>query len=307
MNWRGVLLENLGFKVVAVVVVAMLWMSVTADERQAQPVSTALSIELRDTAWVLVDSPEEVSTTFQGRNRELLGLLMAKPVARIVVDSVTGDRMRVAVPVDRVDYDRETGAVPSFITPQAVDLRFERRRSRRVPVEPDIEAVPAAGYTVVQPFGVEPDSVTVQGPATWVEGLTRVTTRELRLDELTHTLVRDVPLELPVDVRGVRVDPATVLVTISVDSLVVRELRVPLRVTGAAAGSALVSPDSVTVSLRGVAAAVAAAARQIDAVTVDVPSAPRRNYQVSLSVEVEAEGPVAVNLEPATATLGPRP
>lgn len=306
MNWRDLLLDNLGFKLAALVVVAMLWVSVTADERQAQPVPTALSIEVRDTAWILVESPGEVSTTFTGLNRELLGLLMERPVATLEVDSVAGEQMRVVVPVDRVEYNRDLGVVPSFITPPAIDLRFERRRSARVPVVADIETVPASGFTVVQPITVEPESVTVRGPSSWIEGLTRVSTRSVRLDDLSNTVIRDIPLDLPSGVPGVEAQPSAVLVTVTLDSLVVRELRVPVRPIGAGAGFARVEPDSATVILRGVAAAVEQLAGSLDALEIAVMTRPERTYRVTLRLASDAVGPVAVTVEPQTATIEPR-
>lgn len=306
MNWRDLLLDNLGFKLAALVVVAMLWVSVTADERQAQPVPTALSVEVRDTAWILVESPGEVSTTFTGRNRELLGLLMDRPVATLEVDSVTGERMRVALPVDRVQYDRDLGVVPSFITPPAVDLRFERRRSIRVPVVADVEAVAAPGFTVVRPIRVEPESVTVRGPASWINRLERVSTRTVRLDDLSNSVIRDIPLDVPSAVRGIDVEPSAVLVTVTLDSLVVRELRVPVRPIGAGADYARVEPDSVTVTLRGVAAAVENLASGVDAVEVDVATRPEGAYHVTLRFAGDADGPVAVSVEPPTARVEPR-
>lgn len=307
MNWRALLLDNLWFKLAALVVVVMLWISVTADERQAQPVPTTVSVEVRDTAWVLTERPGEVHTTFQGRNRELLGLLMEKPIISVPVDSVTGERMRVALPVDRVEYNRELGVVPSFITPPAVDLRFERRRTARVPVAVDLEAVPAPGYSVVQPIGVEPDSVTVRGPASWVEGLTRVSTRALRLEDLSNTVMRDIPLDLPATVSGAEAEPAAVLVTINIDSLVVRDLRVPIRATGSAAELARVQPDSATVSLRGVAAAVEELAAGLDGIDVEVTGPPERTHRVTLRVASDADAPVAVTIDPPAATVEPRP
>lgn len=306
MNWRALLLDNIGFKLAALVVVAMLWVSVTADERQAQPVPTALSVEVRDTAWILVESPAEVSTTFTGRNRELLGLLMERPVATLEVDSVTGEQMRVALPVDRVEYDRDLGVVPSFITPPAIDLRFERRRSVRVPVVADVETVAAPGFTVVRPITVEPESVTVRGPASWIDGLTRLSTRSVRLDDLSNSVIRDIPVDVPSAVPGAEVEPSAVLVTVTLDSLVVRELRLPVRLVGAGAELARVEPDSAAVTLRGVAAAVDRLVGGVDAVEVEVTTPPERAYDVTLRLGVDADGPVAVTLEPPTATVEPR-
>lgn len=308
MNWRRIFLEDVGFKLAALVVVAMLWVSVTADERQSQPVPTEVSVEVSDSEWVLMEAPREVNTTFQGPNRALLGLLMERPLVRVSVDSVTGERMQIPLAVDRVEYDRELSVAPSYLTPSTIDLRFERRRSTRVPVAAAVDPVPAAGFAVVQPVRVEPESVTVRGPASWIETLSQLPTRSVRLEELTNTVVRDIPLDLPSGVNGTEADPPTVLVTIELDSLVVRELRVPVRVTGEAADRARVDPDSATVSLRGVAAAVDSAAGRVEELTMSIARPPRTSYQVTLRdlVEVGSDGPVAVTVVPETATIGPR-
>lgn len=303
MNWRRTLFDNLGFKLAALVVVSMLWISVTADERQAQPVATRVSVQMRDTSWVLVDPPEEVSTTFQGRNRELLGLLMEKPVVVVEIDSVTGDVMRVPLQVDRVRYDRELGVIPSFVTPPAIDLHFERRGTTRVPVTVDIQARPAAGYTVMMPMEVDPESVTVRGPASWLDSLTRVTTRQVSLEDLSNTVIRDIPIALPDGVEGVRVDPPSVLVTISLDSLVVRRRRVPILLRGAAASAVRVDPDSVTVEVRGAAGPVAARLAALGGVSVTVIEIPAAPYAVAPRVEAGEGGPAAVSLTPATVTI----
>ena len=221
MNWRRTFLDNLGFKLAALVIVALLWISVTADERQAQPVPTRVTYEVNDSSWVLVQGPNVVSTTFQGRNRELLGLLMDEPVVTVQIDSVEGAEMSLPLPLDLVRYDRDLGVVPSFITPGELDLRFERRVSARIAVQPDINAMPAAGFTVLTPVLVEPESVTVTGPASWLEDLTRISTRRVELEALSNTVLRDVGLSVPANVQGVEIDPPSVLVTVSLDSLVV--------------------------------------------------------------------------------------
>lgn len=307
MNWRSTFLDNLGFKVAAFVVVAMLWISVTADERQAQPVRTVVSVDVSDTTWVLVEYDREVNTTFTGRNRELLGLLMEEPVVGIEVDSVTGERMRVPLPVDRVEYDRDLGVVPSFIVPPAIDLRFERRVSARVPVTSAVEPVAAPGYVVTERITVEPGSVTVRGPATWIEDVSRLRTRAVRLEDLSNTVIRDVPLDLPEDVPGASADPSTVLVTVGVDSLIQRDLRVPVRLTGPGADAGTVEPESVSVSLRGAAGAVERWIEDVPAIEVELSAPPAARSAVRLGAGDRSESKVGVVFDPAAVTIGPRP
>ncbi len=303
MNWRKILFDNLGFKMSALIIVALLWVSVTADERQAQPVSTQVIYEVSDSSWVLVSGPSEVSTTFQGRNRELLGLLMEEPVIVLQIDSVEGPDMRVPLELDQVAYNRDLRVAPSFITPEQLDLQFERRITARIAVEPDIEAMPAAGFTVLTPVLVEPDSVTVRGPASWIESLTRIATRRVELEALSNTVIRDVGLRIPANIQGVDIEPPSVLVTVNLDSLVVRQKRIPVQLQGAAASQVSVEPDSVTVVIRGASSIVAAALASHDVMMLDVSLLPDGAEQRELSIVLDGGGPVAADVEPPFVTL----
>jgi YbbR domain-containing protein len=307
VNWRQILFNNLGFKMSALIIVALLWVSVTADERQAQSVSTQVIYEVADSSWVLVSGPSEVSTTFQGRNRELLGLLMEEPVITIQIDSVEGPDMRVPLALDQVAYNRDLRVAASFITPEQLDLRFERRITARIAVVPDIEAMPAAGFTVLTPVLVEPDSVTVRGPASWIESLTRIATRRVELQALSNTVIRDVGLRIPTNIQGVDLEPPSVLVTVNLDSLVVRRRRIPVQLQGTAASRVSVEPDSVTVVIRGASSIVATALEKHSVMMLDVSVLLDEDEQRELSIVLEGGGPVAADVEPPFVTLHPLP
>lgn len=306
MNWRQILFHNLGFKLSALIIVALLWVLVTADERQAQPVPTRVVYDVADSSWVLVEGPTEVNTTFQGPNRQLLGLLMEEPVVTVEIDSVEGPDMRIQLQLDQVSYN-QLGVVPSFMVPAALDLRFERRVTARIAVAPDVKAMPAAGFTVLTPVLVEPDSVTVRGPSSWVERLTRIPTRRVELKALSNTVIRDVGLRIPANIQGVVIEPTSVLVTVNLDSLVVRRRRVPVRLRGAAARLATVEPDSVTIVIRGASSIVAAELDVIVEMTLDVPVLPEGAEQRELSIVLDGKGPVAADVEPPAVTVRPLP
>lgn len=305
MNLRSVLLSNWGYKLAALVIVSLLWLNLTADERQAQPVGTRLEVDVRDTAWVLVEAPEEVSTIFQGRNRELLNLLIDAPDITVVVDSVHGPTMRVELEPSRVRHNRELDVRPTSVVPSAVTLQFERRAERRVPVVPDLDAQPASGFTILRPLSVSPDSVTIRGPASEVERIGRVATRRIRLEELEHPMMRDLPVELPAGARAVSVEPTSVLVTVDVDSLVIRRVRLPVRVVGPGSDRVRARPDTVSVVLRGAASAVERQVAELDAVVAELTARPAAPVRVPLRVELTGTGFVSADFSPAEVTLSP--
>ncbi len=302
---RVAIFSNWGYKLAALVVVSLLWLTLSADERQSQPVRTLVSVEVLDSAWVLVDSPEEVSTTFQGRNRDLLGLLVNEPGISIVIDSVTEETMSVELDEARVNYDRELDVRPTAVVPRALTLRFEKRVERRVPVVAEIDVVPATGFMVLRPILVSPDSATVRGPASEVDRITRVSTRRIGLEDIANTVMRDLPIELPAGVRSVTVDPSSALVTIEVDSLVILRKWLPVRVTGPGSRGARVTPDSVEAVIRGAATAVRMQREALEYATVEISGSPDGPTRVPVGTMFPDSGFVSVRFSPPEVTVQP--
>lgn len=250
MDWRSVVLDNWPYKLAAAVLALLLWLNVTAEERQEFPVPTEVRVELRDPGWVLVEVvPEQVRTVFQG----LRGPVMPRmPVIRQVVDSVTGPQMEIELTPEMVrGYDRELDLRPIGVRPQSVELRLERRVSARVPVEPRLRLRPAPGFSVVRPVLLQPDSVTVRGAESEVASVGAVQTEEAALEELRRTVTRELQVQPPDGLSHVEWEPGTVLATVEVDSLVERSLERPLDARGPAAGAVRLSSESVRVLLRG--------------------------------------------------------
>lgn len=293
------------YKLGAFFIVFLLWLDLTASERQSQEVLTRLVIDVQDSAWVLLDAPREVATTFQGRNRDLLALIGNDPEVRIGIREVTGPVMRVNLDPDQVVYDRDQGVRATLVVPTSIEMQFEQLAERRVPVIADLVTVPAMGFTVMRPLLVEPDSVTVSGGASQVETILQVSTRRVSLEELQHAVMRDVPLEAPAGTRGIQIYPPSVLVTVPVDSLVVRQVRLPVRATGPAADRVRLQPDSVDVVVRGAAAAVQRQLDSVSSVTVQVDAVPTGPQLAPVVVELSTGGFVSASSRPEEVTVRP--
>lgn len=251
MDWREAFTRRWQYKVAALFVAVLLWVTVTTDEQQEQAVPTRLDWVIRDTSHVLVDAPGQVETVFQARMGELLSFVGNNPVIRYAVDSVTGPQMRVSLSTEMVRYGQAGNARAMAVRPSEVLLRFERRVRRRVPVEAAVEISPADGFAVADSPTVQPGSVMLVGAESEVEGITGLSTEEVEFEDLQGRVSRDVPVRLPADAPNVRVDPEIVLVTASVDSVVQRSLRLPIGIRGAADTALAVDPDTATVRIRG--------------------------------------------------------
>ena len=296
-DWKSAFRDNWGYKLSALLLVTLLWISLTADQRQTRSVRTRLDVQLRDTAtWVLVGLPPEVQTTFQGRNRDLLSLFADEPVLSIAVDTVTGPSIRVALHTDQVLFDQALPVRPTDVSPSSIELRFEARAAKNVPVIADLDAVPAMGFTVLRPFLVRPESVTVSGAASEIEAVGSVRTRRVTFDGL----------EMPGGLANARLDPPNVLVTVPVDSLVARSRRLPIQIVGPNGSRLRVAPDSVDVVIRGASSAVASNFAATAEASVIVGRIPESSGTYPVRYEAIEGSFVTVMIEPPEVTVSVR-
>lgn len=306
MDWREALTRQWQYKVAALFVAVLLWVTVTTDEQQDQAVPTSVEWQIRDSTYVLVDAPGQVQTVFQAQMGELLSFVGNNPVIRYAVDSVPGTEMRVSLSTDMVEFEQAGSARALAVRPSEVVLRFEPRSRRRVPVSADVQLSAAEGFAVVDSPAVQPDSVTISGAESEVQGISEVTTERTSIDGLRESVSRDVPVRLPDDAPHVRSDPEIVLVTAEVDSVVERELRRPVRVRGAASSGLQLDPDSATVRLRGPSSVVdAVPADSVEAWVEISEGEPGAGEAVTreLSAGVSGSPRVTAEVEPGSAEV----
>jgi YbbR domain-containing protein len=306
MDWRGMLIENWPYKLAALVLAILLWFNVAAERRQEHPVPTRLEVQVRDPNWVITEMPDRVRTTFQGRGGDIFSLPMNPPVIRRVIDSVTGPIMTLDLSPAMVSYDRDLKIDPVAVHPSQVDVHLERRTSRKVAVAPRLVLSAASGFAVVRPIRLQPDSVTVHGPRSALASIDSLLTERVVMEDLGQSVTEELRLEPPGGIPGLRVEPATVLATVEVDSLVEASLTVPLRATGPGASGSSLARDSVAVVVRGPKEVVRGLDRSqvqafvvVDSVAAGAVSVP---VQVTLPKGVQATGTPS----PAAVTVTPR-
>lgn len=262
----------------------LLWFNVTAGERRDEQVRTRLEFEVADSMWVPIQLPAEVTTIFQGRRSDVARLLLEAPRIRYVVDSVSSPTMQVSLRPDMVSYDRGLSVRATDVRPSTVELRFERRVTREIEVEPVIEASAAPGYVIVGDPIIDPPTVTVRGVESVVDTVALIRTERLSLRNVTRSETYRLVLQLPVDPSRLIVEPRSIRVTIEADSLMERTLQVPLRVTGRVADQVRLAQNVVPVRLRGPARAVRALSAGVLTATVRVDAVPET--PVTLTVQV---------------------
>ena len=307
MDFRSVFTRNWPYKVAAIVLSVLLWLSVSADAEIAeQPVSTLLEIQVSDSAWSLREvRPAEITTTFRGRRNQVFAARFESPVIRKVLDQVEDTVVQVPLSASEVIYNRELGLDPVGVSPGAVTAYLEERVGKRVAVSGRTDARAAAGVLVVG-MQVAPDSVWLQGHASFVNQISEVTTATLEVGAVSTRVTQQLEIALPPDLAGLSVEPASVIATVDVDSLRTRLFAIEVVTTGPRALMATVDPPSITVAITGPAAVVDGLDPGDVRVTVDIPNSfeSTGSYPVRAQLPESVAGTVTIDVVPERVSAG---
>jgi YbbR domain-containing protein len=214
MNFlRKYVFHNFALKLLSLGVAVLLWMAVTRDP--VAEVALNVPIEFHNAPEHLEISSEtipQVQVRVRGPVREVRDLSAAEVHAVIDLANVQpGERTYDLSPalIHVPDGVQVVQAVPSQIR-----ISFDRRESRQVEVKPRVMGTFASGYRIEQVTAL-PQSVTIVGPATNVQGVEAAITDPVDASGvvgtatfLTHAYVSD-PLVRLADPSPIRVTVTT--------------------------------------------------------------------------------------------------
>ena len=260
-------LRNIGLKVVSIALAALLWMAVAGE----QIVERALRIPLEFTNLPahleIVGQPANVvdvrvrgssgalSRIGAGELVAVLDLTTARPGARLF--QLTGPDVRAPFGVDVVQ-----------VTPSTVSMTFELSAAKLVPVIPQIDGEPAAGYEVGT-VTAEPATVEVVGPESAVKDLTEATTEPVSVRGASKSVTESVTIGVADPSVRVRTsEMAQVTATIRPAAVEWAVAGIPVTVRNGSE-SVTVTPGEVTVHVRGPRDSMGSGAAEFEA-SIDV-------------------------------------
>lgn len=310
MDFKRIFSNNWPYKVAAVVLSVLLWLTVSADAEIAeQAVPTLLDIQVSDSAWSLREvRPAEISTTFRGGRNEVFALGFERPLLRRVIDQVEDSVVQVSLSASEVLYNRELEVAPMALTPGVVTVFLEERVRKRVAVTGRTDATAASGVLVVG-MQVAPDSVWLQGPASFVNRISEVTTELLEVGAVATRVTQQLEIALPPDLTGLAVEPATVIGTVEVDSLRSRLFSSEVVAAGPRALMAVLDPPSVTVVITGPSGIVDGLDPADVVVTVEIPDTfeTSGSYPVRATLPADVADAVTIDVVPERVSAGTAP
>jgi YbbR domain-containing protein len=254
MNLKKSLTENLGVKLIALVVAMFVWFNASGQKEVAWLKTVPIEIlNLPDSLVVNSPVPREVEISITSTRRQLI--MMGFKRLKLVVDLAgsTPGRQRVALNSRNLvlpgSIDRRNVRI---IEPTGLDLNLERLVSRRVQVTlATAGAIPDGFMLLDGAIAMSPSWVTLRGPASAVERIRSIPTTPLDLSKLKSSGDRE--MELEYNSRLFTCDPERVTVSVHVSEKGTRVLAnvPPTVLVDSDDYEATVHPGTISLTLSG--------------------------------------------------------
>jgi hypothetical protein len=283
---KDYLLENTGLKILALLITAVLWLSV-ASRPAVHVILQNVPIEFRnlpETPDLIISKyePTSVRVSLSGP-RDVVDALRAVDLSAVA--DMTGIEPGVRVVPLKLDRARLPSSVEDrAIEPRSIVVTIERTLGKDVPVKPRFEGQPMSGYQVVS-WSVTPQTVHIVGAASTVEAISEVSTETVSLAGKTSSFSQQVAIIIGSPNVSVGDETGKVQLVVNIAEVQKERAidRVPVTLVGAPAWLHPL-PRSVKVTLVGPRSAVELVTADDITVTVSYPRGQRHRYALRPSV-----------------------
>ena len=197
MNFKSILFENWGIKLVSLVLSLTLWFFVTSKGKAEMMLT--VPIELRNIPQgmaVVGDVTGYLEARVQGQERVLRDITIGKKVVGVIDLSMT----RVGENIVRISADdikRPAGVVVTHMSLSEIRVKLEPLVRRSYRLRPVLYGVPAPGYRFAGTT-VTPQRIVAEGPDSVMAALERLQTMPIDIQGSSASLT----VEPKIDYRG---------------------------------------------------------------------------------------------------------
>jgi len=212
---RGLLLDNIGVKLVALLLAVVLYLHVYTERPATMQVSFPVQIaDLADSLSLTGAAPEPVRAELRGTGKQLIRLRLTEPRLKVSLAGVSAGRYQRTLTADDLPIlPDDRLEVQQLISPRVLSLEIDRKISRRVPVAARVNGTPRGGFTQSGIAAVDPATVLVVGPRREIAHVDSVRLRPIRIEGKADTVsVVTGSDSLP---PFCSIDPPTVRVTVA--------------------------------------------------------------------------------------------
>lgn len=207
---RGIFTENLGYKLIALLLALLLWFDVSTDEVAVIEYPVPLRIAVQGSDMIVTnDLPPEVEVTFSGRGRDLLGLDVGELAIEREVRGGENDTLQILLDPRDVLKPADVEVTPIAVTPGQVMVVTDRYMEKTVPLQPIGMPQAEDGYEVVDVV-VEPRRVKVRGVTAEVRPIGSLALDLSQIEGVNEPLDLKLEIAIPESLRTVTVTPDSV-------------------------------------------------------------------------------------------------
>jgi YbbR domain-containing protein len=285
---REIFLEDLGLKILALIVSVVLWYGVTGQRTPTtiRVPRVPLNFRLPNDTEISNEPRADVEILVTGNKRALDTINVRDLSVNVDVSDLKSGEHNVQLTTDRVTMGLPDGVRFSDLQPSSVQLTLEPRVEREVEVEVRLTGGVADGYELRGVTAV-PDKVKVRGPASHVNALVKVPTEMVSLDGHKENFTES---QTGIELADRKVDLIDTAVNVRVE---IGEQRIEKSLGGisvSASDGASVRPETAGVTIYGERSAVNQL--RADNLKLVLDLAPDGSYTPRLDLPAELQGRV---------------
>ena len=250
-----------GIRVGAVLLACFLWFHAVTEHTYTREVNIRLIVEnpplvntSSNRSIIIANKvPERILVQVKGHGKDILLVEEEDFVLRLRTEGEVNSRRTYRFQLDQIEKrDAELDVqVEEIIAPSELEVHFDLRVERNLPVVHNIDLQVAPAHVLVGPLSIEPSHVSIVGPRSIVDTIKSVTTDTLRLDNVSEDVDQEVPLSTGADNLWTLGQPS-VRVRADVQILADNDMAgVPVEIRNADGRRLRADPEFVMVKVRG--------------------------------------------------------
>lgn len=207
------------------------WLVLTLNNSFQEDLSIPFRLKsVSDSTTIISDVPQAIKITVKDRGTSILKYKFGNlPTLQIDFNEYSDNSGLLRVSASDLMGELRNlfsaGSVITAVNPDSLRLLYTNLPPKKVPLIFDLDIQPDLQYVINGAVRSNVDSVLVYSDRTTLAGLTEVYTYHVEERNLTDTLVREVALS---PVKGAKIVPKNVKLTIPVEQLIYKKQRVPV-------------------------------------------------------------------------------
>src|SRR5437016_3563173 len=259
MSVRGsiaqLLVRNWPIKLAAGFFAVMLYVAVAAQQPLAQSFAMRLAVGIPPGRMVR-QQPAGVAVVITGKGSEIIKLRsFPRVIRKVIPDTFSASAWHVQLQPTDIELPKGIDVQVADIRPRDIEVVLDSVIHRDVRIVPRVKVEAESGY-VVRGLSITPSLARLIGPEKSLAGIDSVTTLPTVISSVNGPFFQTVPIDTaPLGV--VRISPKAVRVAGEVTAIIERSIGgVPITTAASGFTGFLLTPERVTVTVRGPASRV---------------------------------------------------